>query len=184
MSAKNISNVLAKKFDIIDIDFVVKEAKQGLLMIVPYLKSRSVMNRLDEAFGVFGWESKLNAIYENNRLTGYECTITASELNISKTDAGVASAIDSIKGAASDALKRAAVQFGVGRYLYEIKEIWVRDQGNGNFNINEVVSQWPDSALSEKDLESRLAGGKKTIFLEQANQKSIRENKKVIFHNV
>lgn len=48
---------------------------------------------------------------------------------ISKSDVGSPSeqpdAHDRVKASVSDALKRAAVKFGIGRYLYRIGSIWV-----------------------------------------------------------
>ena len=50
---------------------------------------------------------------------------------IAKDDIGTASNWEASKGCASDALKRAAVQWGVGRYLYDIPAVWCQLDGEG-----------------------------------------------------
>ncbi len=44
---------------------------------------------------------------------------------ISKSDGAELSNYSPIKGGLSDAFKRAAVKWGIGRYLYEITPVWV-----------------------------------------------------------
>ncbi len=50
---------------------------------------------------------------------------------VSKSDVGTASQWEASKGCASDALKRAAVHFGIGRYLYALPQVWVDLDGEG-----------------------------------------------------
>jgi hypothetical protein len=58
-----------------------------------------------------------------------KCRLTV--LGVSKEDVGEG---DSLKAAFSDALKRAAVKFGVGRYLYRLEKQWVDyDPEKGRF---------------------------------------------------
>lgn len=55
---------------------------------------------------------------------GIKCSLTV--LDITKCDVGTASMSEKIKGAFSDAFKRAAVKFGVGEYLYELGSLPAR----------------------------------------------------------
>tara|TARA_R100000963_G_C4625243_1_gene91637 strand:+ start:410 stop:718 length:309 start_codon:yes stop_codon:yes gene_type:complete len=73
------------------------------------------MDRLDEVFGVGGWQSRFEWV--GNRMM---CKLSAevSGLWVCKSDGADDSNIEGAKGGISDALKRAAVQFGIGRYLY------------------------------------------------------------------
>ena len=86
-----------------------------------YITARQVMDRLDEVFGVFGWQVKFEALDPRN----VKCSLSVNVDGewITKEDFGFSdneSSTDSgIKGAASDALKRAAVHFGIGRFLYD-----------------------------------------------------------------
>jgi hypothetical protein len=83
------------------------------------------------------------------------CTInvTCSGASFSKTDVGTA-AFDThqdlvLKGAYSDALKRAAVHLGVGRYLYALSGYWVKADASGRALHNPVIPDW---AMNEEDL--------------------------------
>lgn len=98
---------------------------------VSYITARQVMDRLDEVFGVLNWWTRFTVIGENTVL----CELTVSlpgGTTVTKSDFGYSNnnndSDNGIKGAASDALKRAAVHFGIGRYLYGESE----DQSSQN----------------------------------------------------
>ena len=82
-----------------------------------YLDARDVMDRLDEVFGIGRWSTKYVDLD-----TRAVCTLSVSFNGwgwVEKADVGTQSTFEGEKGMYSDALKRAAVQFGVGRYLYD-----------------------------------------------------------------
>lgn len=87
-----------------------------------YIDARNVMDRLDEVVGMNNWRDH----YEINT-DGVKCCleIRIDGEWISREDFGAFSDQpddgDKTKAAFSDALKRAAVKYGVGRYLYAIK---------------------------------------------------------------
>ena len=72
---------------------------------------------------VTGLKDKSYASFSYNNLTygGIRCSLTV--LGITKQDVGTTSMADQLKGAHSDALKRAAVKFGVGLYIYDLKNL-------------------------------------------------------------
>ena len=80
-----------------------------------YITARDVMQRLDEVFGVDGWSDKYEFI--GGRMM---CNLTCNfgGTLVSEADGADDSQIEGAKGGISDALKRAAVKFGIGRYLY------------------------------------------------------------------
>ena len=78
-----------------------------------YVDARFVMDRFDAAFGPLGWADSY-VVLPDNSVVG---TITVN--GVSKSDVGVPSDIEPTKGAFSDAFKRAAVKWGVGRDLYD-----------------------------------------------------------------
>ena len=80
-----------------------------------YITARDVMDRLDQVVGISGWESSYKEVM--GRVV-CELTLCIEGKYITKCDGADDTAIEGAKGALSDALKRAAVQFGVGRYLY------------------------------------------------------------------
>lgn len=111
--------------------------KGSWAVLVCYLDARAVMRRLDDVCGL-RWSSKLERhpivrVDDDGRRRSDSSawvstiSITLSDgLVISRSDAADETDIESTKGGASDALKRAGVQFGIGRYLYDLDEEWVR----------------------------------------------------------
>ena len=90
-----------------------------------YITARDVMDRLDEVCGVDGWQSNFDYIGDRMicklSIRFYHKTEEVSKWAVSwitKSDGADDSNIEGAKGGISDALKRAAVQFGIGRYLY------------------------------------------------------------------
>ena len=67
------------------------------------------------------------------------CTISIydDELGqwIDKTDGAEDSDIEAVKGGLSDAFKRAAVKWNIGRYLYSFNTVWVAAEARGNSYI-------------------------------------------------
>jgi hypothetical protein len=68
-------------------------------------------------------KNKAHATFSYNGIHygGIKCSLTV--LGVTKEDVGTTSLADQMKGAHSDALKRAAVKFGIGSYLYDLKNI-------------------------------------------------------------
>jgi len=96
-------------------------------LAVPHLTARHVMNRLDEVVGPANWTTDFEFI------PGIKAAkVMLTVFGITKCDigfvAGRETGVDddaAIKGSVSDGLKRAAVLFGIGRYLYEAERQWV-----------------------------------------------------------
>jgi len=102
---------------------VQQQTKTGKLIIVPYITNRCVMERFDRQFGWNGWQNDLVEIQD-----GFLCRITAllpDGTSITKTDGANRTDIEPIKGGISDAMKRCAVQFGLGRELYTYPKVFV-----------------------------------------------------------
>ena len=96
--------------------------KPTTALAVPHITSRMVMNRLDEVVGPASWHTDFEFI------PGIKAAkIYLTVLGITKCDIGFIAGDDdaAIKGSVSDGLKRAAVLFGIGRYLYETETQWV-----------------------------------------------------------
>ena len=83
-----------------------------------YIDARDVMNRLDAVFGIAGWQAGFDWIGER-----MVCTIACKigEEWISKADGSGDTGIEAEKGGLSKSLVRAAVPWGIGRYLYHPK---------------------------------------------------------------
>ena len=90
------------------------------------------MDTLDKGVGASNWGDKYERIGDT-----LFCTITVyyrsedGKLNsVSKSDCGTESNVEKEKGEASDAFKRCAVKFGIGRDLYSQGTIFISD-GDG-----------------------------------------------------
>ena len=145
-----------------DIEFrIAKVNKQnGKAQVLAYVTSRAVMDRLDAVFGCEKWSDEYEVL-EN----GVTCKLSA-KLNgdfITKQDAAPFTEIEALKGAFSDALKRAAVKFGIGRYLYKLSNLTVdilpnkpeKPQKTLHYYLSSEISGWweepdlPDRALQD-----------------------------------
>lgn len=137
-----------------------------------YVDARDVMERLDEVCGPAGWQCKYS--HANGKTVcdiGIDCgKITVEEIIpntlekatynlqshwIWKADGAGDSDVEAEKGALSDAFKRAAVRWGIGRYLYEdkFKNIWVEIEPAGrSYKIKQ----------SEYARLAKIAAGQKT----------------------
>lgn len=129
MTAREIQEALAAPFPANAIEWkpqvVSKDGSKA--MAVAYVGARAVMDRLDEVLGIACWQDA----YESMPNGTVVCTLSI-RINgewVSRQNVGVPSAQpsagDQRKSAYSSALKRTAVEFGVGRYLYRLPRQWV-----------------------------------------------------------
>jgi hypothetical protein len=80
-----------------------------------YITARDVMDRLDATVGFANWQTSYRWI--GDRMI-CKLSVRIDGEWITKSDGADDSNIEGAKGGISDALKRAAVLFGIGRYLY------------------------------------------------------------------
>jgi len=98
-------------------------------LALAYLTARHVMERLDAVCGPENWQDRYEfhgartVCYLSIRIHAGDPT-KVSEW-VTKADGAGDSDVEAEKGAISDALKRAAVKWGIGRYLYDLGNIWV-----------------------------------------------------------
>lgn len=91
-------------------------------MALAYLDARAVMDRLDAVCGPHGWQNRYS---HANGKTVCDIGILCGDVWIWKADGAGDSDIEAEKGALSDAFKRSAVRWGIGRYLYSLDSPWV-----------------------------------------------------------
>ena len=96
-------------------------------LAMPYLNARAVMDRLDAVCGVDGWRDEYRDLPDGSVVCKLSLRIGGRW--VTKEDVGSPSEQpdpgDRRKAAYSDALKRAAVKFGIGRYLYRLPKTWL-----------------------------------------------------------
>lgn len=87
-----------------------------------YIDARDVMERLDEVCGPGGWQNR----YPHAGVkTVSEIGIFIAGEWVWKSDGAGDTDIEGAKGGLSDAFKRSAVRWGIGRYLYGMSSPWV-----------------------------------------------------------
>lgn len=94
-------------------------------LALAYLDARDIMERLDRVLGPENWEDRYKQAGSSIICELRIRIETANGLEwITKSDGSGESDIEGSKGAISGALKRAAVKFGIGRYLYYVPDWW------------------------------------------------------------
>jgi hypothetical protein len=128
-------------------------------MALCYITSRSVQNRLDAVCTPAGWESAF-AETASGRVIA-TITIDLGARWVAKSDGAGATAMEGEKGGLSDAFKRAAVMWGIGRYLYGLSSVWaecevLRDD-KGDMRLKNGKPTWKRwTARGIDDLERAL----------------------------
>ncbi|MEQ9634640.1 MAG: Rad52/Rad22 family DNA repair protein [Devosia marina] len=120
----DLMTALAAPFPPNEIEWRVGSTKQDKSagLALAYLTARHVMDRLDETVGPTNWQDRYE--FHGSRTVCY-LSIRIDGEWITKADGAGDSDVEAEKGAISDALKRAAVKFGIGRYLYDLGNTWV-----------------------------------------------------------
>jgi hypothetical protein len=115
-------------------------------MCLAYITNRAIMDRLDEVVGPENWRNEYQRWGEHGVVCGLSLYVgdlpgqmhvgIAGTAWVTKWDGAEETDIESVKGGLSAAMKRAAVQWGIGRYLYDLEEGWAvfPDNGKGPYS--------------------------------------------------
>jgi len=122
MSLKEID--LTRLHDYIPMQWRVQSVsdRQPTATCIPYIDARQVMDLLDEHVGPQNWQSEF---YNLNGAMFCKIGIFLNNQWIWKSDAGSEGNIEKEKSLASDCLKRAAVNWGIGRFLYTAPPMYI-----------------------------------------------------------
>ncbi|PAK65825.1 Rad52/Rad22 family DNA repair protein, partial [Lactococcus lactis] len=95
-------------------------SKQGKpwAMVLAYMDNRAVQERFDEVFGIAGWKNEFKTAPDGGTLCGI--SVKFGDEWVTKWDGAENTQVEAVKGGLSGSMKRAAVQWGVGRYLYDL----------------------------------------------------------------
>jgi hypothetical protein len=122
-----ITRALAEPFEPAEVKFKPAVVSGNRAMALAYVDARVIQDRLDEVLGVEGWSDDYECLADGSVVC--RLRLRLGQEWVTKVDVGGPSEQpdggDRIKAAFSDALKRAAVKFGVGRYLYRLPAQWV-----------------------------------------------------------
>jgi hypothetical protein len=95
----------------------------GKALAIPYIDARCVMDRLDDVVGPANWSYEYQWIITASGHIAADGKLTV--MGVTRCDCGEADAEgEPYKAAVSDTLKRCAVGFGIGRYLYSMPKEW------------------------------------------------------------
>ncbi|NJD03130.1 MAG: hypothetical protein FIA99_11180 [Ruminiclostridium sp.] len=137
MNSEEIVKRLAEPFKASEIEWRIQGVDQSRMrgMVVPYIDSRAIQRRLDDVVGPFGWRNEFKQWHENSQLCCISILHTdenESKIWYDKWDGAENSKIEAVKGGLSDSFKRAAVLWGIGRYLYDFGAKWVDVERKGD----------------------------------------------------
>ncbi|UYI79672.1 MAG: Rad52/Rad22 family DNA repair protein [Fusobacterium varium] len=157
MEIKEMMNKLQEPFEESEIEFRVGATNSDKTkgMALAYVQARAIQNRLDNLFGVDGWSVSYKEI-----TAGFICSLSVkiNDKWITKEDGAAITEFESVKGGISSAFKRVASSgFGIGRYLYNAKNMWfpIKQQGKGYIFITEPKLELNDKITSKDRKENK-----------------------------
>ena len=155
-------NKLKDFFEPNDIEWRLQQCgktKEGKIwgMALAYVTNRAIMNRLDEVCGPENWKNEFKAAPDGGILCSI--SIKVGDEWVTKWDGAENTDIEAVKGGLSSAMKRAAVQWGIGRYLYKLGESWINSNENGAYRgktKDGTIFKWDAPALPDWALPNGL----------------------------
>jgi hypothetical protein len=122
-----LTRALSAPFEATEVKFKPAVVSGNRALALAYVDARVIQDRLDEVLGVEGWQDDYECLEDGSVVC--RLRLRLGDEWVTKVDVGGPSEQpdggDRLKAAFSDALKRAAVKFGVGRYLYRLPAQWV-----------------------------------------------------------
>lgn len=179
---REIQKALAKPFAPADLEWrlqqTFEEKKRGLA--VPYVTNRAIQNRLDEVVGPENWYNEYKPWHGTEKKGAQICGISIyfeGRGFVTKWDGAEDSKVEPIKGGLSDSMKRAAVQWGIGRVLYNMGEVFVDVEQRGkNWYIKKGEQAKLDKAyldmLKRLNLESPSNGAAQPSSMDTGKKQS------------
>ncbi len=152
---KEIATLLAQPFAPEDLEWRLQRTYQDSMtgVAVPYLNNRAIQNRLDEVVGPENWKNEYCPWQADGKKNSQLCGISIYYEGrgwITKWDGAENSDIEPVKGGLSDSMKRAAVQWGIGRALYSMDTVKVSVERKGN---SYVIRDSERKTLNDKYLD-------------------------------
>lgn len=137
MSVNRYLEELAQPFDVSKVKWRMQSLndEKNAGYAVPYLDSRTIGQRLDDVVGQMRWKDEYKPWMNTSEGPSQLCIIYIYDDDlhewIGKSDGAGISKKEPVKGGISDAFKRAAVKWGIGRYLYSMEPVWVKAKQKG-----------------------------------------------------
>ena len=167
--ARRIQQELAQPFAPEDLEWRLEQTEENGKwgLAIPYVTNRAIQARLDDVVGVDGWYNDYRPWHSAKGKEAQICGISIrfpEQGFITKWDGAEDSDIEPVKGGLSDSMKRASVQWGIGRCLYGMDAIFVDVEKRGrSWIIKKTERSKLDEAymdyLAKQKLTPAPAGG-------------------------
>lgn len=108
--------------------------------LLAYIDARDVMERLDRACGFGNWQTRYTLA--DGGLLVCEIGVRIDGEWLWRANGAGDTQVEAEKGKCSDAFKRAAVLWGVGRYLYGLESPWVAIDQYGKWEKDPAMPAW------------------------------------------
>ena len=136
MNEQELTKKLTAPFEAKDAEWRIQQTTQDKSrgLAVAFITSRAIQRRLDETVGPFHWKTEFSPWHQignGSQLCALSIYDEERKEWVTKTDGAENSDIEPVKGGLSDSFKRAAVQWGIGRYLYSMGALWVDVEQRG-----------------------------------------------------
>jgi len=147
-----------------EVQWRLRNANENGGYAIPYLDSRAIQNRLDTVLGKGNWQNTFITTSTGNPKAPVTniCTISIYFPDrkewIPRSDGAGSTDIEPIKGGLSDAFKRAASMWGIGRYMYELTDIWVDVEQKGKSKVVAKSSMPKLNDYYEKAIKAIFSG--------------------------
>ncbi len=105
-------------------------------MLLAYLDNRAVQERLDDVVGPASWRNEYTTGPDGGVMCGL--SIRTDGEWVTKWDGASNTDVEAVKGGLSGAMKRAAVQWGIGRYLYDLGDSWASFDNQNDKKLKSV----------------------------------------------
>lgn len=138
-------------------------------LAVPYVTNRAIQNRLDDTVGIDGWHNTFQPWKDGKaQLCGISIYFIQQKQWLTKWDGADDSDFESVKGGLSDSMKRAAVEWGIGRYLYGMTQLWVNVEQRGKSffivdsekgRLNAAHEEWVQKVQSKRSSQQSQSQG-------------------------
>jgi len=134
--------------------------------------------------GIDGWSNQLIETTAAGLIC--ELSIIVNGVQITKSNVGTKSAFEAEKGQASDAMKRAAVAFGIGAYIYEISPVTLKKNGKMLVTDKGEPLDTPDKLSSYINMKNPYKAKLSEVFysLSKDKQTELNEMFKTIWANL
>lgn len=108
-----------------------KQGGELWAICIAFITRTAVLDRLDEVVGPENWQNKFVPGPHGGVMCGI--SILCGNNWITKWDGTDIQEVEPVKGTLSDAVKRAGVQWGIGRYLYRLEGCFANIHPHGKY---------------------------------------------------